>query len=391
MNNQRLLNLFDQYLSNQLSRKELEEFLRMLDECEDAEFNRMVDQHLDRAELRSQLAPQFNKGGILHHILNEIEDQEITSQRIKRLALYKWLGFAAASLLLIAGGYYHSMKHSAESAVSGNILTNDIELMEDGVPVIQRTDGKEFHLAQQSENSMLEEGITVAIDAKGNKLFKISTPTTALGESRTFISPKGSSLQLELEDGTHVWLNSGAAVTYPALFAANEREIAITGEVFLEVEPDKNRPFIVRTNQTRIKVLGTKFNVSSERQADKVVTTLVEGKVEVQVAGQSKVLNPGFKSTSTDQNQEIAIEKADIKTILAWKEGYFRFQEDRIETVIAKIREWYDIEQVSYLRKADDKFSGMIRRTKSLNELLRQMEKISSFKFKIQDGRVLIM
>ena len=92
MNNQRLLNLFDQYLSNQLSRKELEEFLRMLDECEDAEFNRMVDQHLDRAELRSQLAPQFNKGGILHHILNEIEDQEITSQRIKRLALYKWLG-----------------------------------------------------------------------------------------------------------------------------------------------------------------------------------------------------------------------------------------------------------------------------------------------------------
>src|SRR5690606_20079995 len=104
-----------------------------------------------------------------------------------------------------------------------------------------------------------------------------------------------------------------------------------------------------------------------------------------------KVLNPGFKSTSTDQNQEIAIEKADIKTVLAWKEGYFRFQEDRIETVIAKIREWYDIEQVSYLRKADDKFSGMIRRTKSLNELLRQMEKISSFKFKIQDGRVLIM
>lgn len=388
MDNKRLQDLFDIYLLGSMTRDELEELLNLLEECKDSDFDYLVDR---QGEISKDVESiEMDKGVILHHILRQIEVSEPEGTISRSWAYGKWVALIAACLLVVLGITYFN-KDSKEQGSLRDFSSNDIRLPEGAGPKILRTDGKEFQIAPSSDEAILEEGLSITKDQKGNILYKLSKATSALQESRTFISPKGSSSQLELEDGTHIWLNSGASVTYPSSFASDQRAISITGEVFLDVSPNKNRPFTIKTEQTQIRVLGTQFNVLSEKGSGRVVTALLEGSVEVQVGNNRKLLKPGFKSVTLSDSEDISIMKADMKSILAWKDGYFRFDGDPIETVMDKIREWYDIDQVSYLRKSNDEFSGMVKRTRSLSELLKQMEKISTYKFEIKDGRVLVM
>ncbi|MVZ64611.1 DUF4974 domain-containing protein [Sphingobacterium sp. DK4209] len=390
MSNQRLISLFDRYMSSHLSKTELEEFLTLLDDCDEAEFDFLVESHLEEIQLRKAQSEAYEKEAILTTILDQIENKKERESLLTKFSL-KWLAGTAAAIVLFLGFYLFYARQESSVRSLQVISKNDIKLQDEALPTIQRTDGKTFQIEQSTGDSLKEEGLYITKDENGNRLFKLSKVPSAVSESRTFISPKGSSLQLELEDGTRVWLNSGASVTYPASFAANQREIAIAGEAFLDVSPNKQRPFIVHANKTQIKVLGTQFNIQSKKESSRVETTLVEGSVEVQAGDTKRTLKPGFRSISTDHSSGIAIQQADLKSILAWKEGYFRFDDDQIEVVIAKISEWYDIGKVDYARHSDEEFSGMIKRTKSLKELLIQIEKISTYKFKIQDGRVLVM
>lgn len=388
MDNKRLQDLFDIYLLGSMTRDELEELLNLLEECKDSDFDYLVDRQGEISQDTESI--EMDKRAILHQILHQIEVIQQERTISPSWAYGKWAALIAACLLVVLGITYFN-RESKEQGRLRDLSSNDIRLPEGAGPKIQRTDGKEFQIAPSSDGAILEEGLSITRDQKGNLLYKLSKATSALRESRTFISPKGSSSQLELEDGTRIWLNSGASVTYPSAFAPDQRAISVTGEVFLDVSPNKNRPFTIRTEQTQIRVLGTQFNVLSEKGSGRVVASLLEGSIEVQVGNRRKVLKPGFKSVSMGDGQDISVLKADMKSILAWKDGYFRFDDDPIETVMDKIREWYDIDQVSYRRKSNDEFSGMIKRTKSLSELLKQMEKISTYKFEIKDGRVLVM
>ena len=86
---------------------------------------------------------------------------------------------------------------------------------------------------------------------------------------------------LTFSDGTKIWVNSGSKVIYPVSFEKKKREIYVEGEVYLDVTHDTSWPFVVRTQQVDVKVLGTSFNVSAYKDDSNMQVTLVEGKVEV--------------------------------------------------------------------------------------------------------------
>ena len=74
--------------------------------------------------------------------------------------------------------------------------------------------------------------------------------------------PQGGEYKLILADGTQVWLNSGSSLKYPVAFVKDSRQVDLNGEAYFEVTKD-SRPFIVRTFDMDIKVLGTSFNISA--------------------------------------------------------------------------------------------------------------------------------
>ncbi len=180
-------------------------------------------------------------------------------------------------------------------------------------------------------------------------------------------------------------------MTYPTHFDEHTRTVFLDGEAYFDVTHDSRKPFIVQTKQTQVKVLGTQFNIASDLSKTKVLTTLIKGKVAVSAGHNQQILSPGMQAQTNLHTKQISVQEADLKEVLAWRDGFFRFTEDNIETVLQKVGEWYDIKEVKVNSSSTDKFTGMIKRTKKLSDLLRQLEKISNYKFKIQDGRVLVM
>jgi ferric-dicitrate binding protein FerR (iron transport regulator) len=121
------------------------------------------------------------------------------------------------------------------------------------------------------------------------------------------------------------------------------------------------------------------------------LTTLIKGKVAVSAGQNQQILSPGMQAQTDLRTKQIVLQEADLKEVLAWRDGFFRFSEDNIETVLRKVSEWYDIKEIKVQSSSRDTFTGMIKRTKKLSDLFGQLEKISNYKFKIQDGRVLVM
>ena len=102
-----------------------------------------------------------------------------------------------------------------------------------------------------------------------------------LPEFNQLIVPNGKRSTLILEDGTKLWVNAGSRIVYPVTFADKKREIYVNGEVFLEVTPDKKRPFIVKTKEMDVQVLGTSFNVMAYETDESSSVVLVTGAVQV--------------------------------------------------------------------------------------------------------------
>ncbi|NJK93566.1 MAG: FecR family protein [Bacteroidales bacterium] len=102
------------------------------------------------------------------------------------------------------------------------------------------------------------------------------------------IVPLGAKSQVILPDGTKVWLNAGSKLKYPVLFENKSRKVFLEGEAFFDVTPDKERMFLVKTSDITIKVFGTRFNVKSYPEENKVTTTLVEGLVAIETGDKNK-------------------------------------------------------------------------------------------------------
>ena len=124
---------------------------------------------------------------------------------------------------------------------------------------------------------------TVAVNSEKIADVSLNSANTSkrLSEFNQLIVPNGKRSTLILEDGTKLWVNAGSRIVYPVTFADKKREIYVNGEVFLEVTPDKKRPFIVKTKEIDVQVLGTSFNVMAYETDESSSVVLVTGAVQV--------------------------------------------------------------------------------------------------------------
>ena len=149
--------------------------------------------------------------------------------------------------------------------------------------------------------------------------------------------PAGNSNTLLLPDGTKVWLNAGSTIKYPSSFLGMQRNIEIEGEAYLEVAHNRWKPFIVNTPNGKVKVLGTKFYVTSTLKEKDFMVSLIEGSVKISSGEKSAMLKPGyraqFKDKSFDELMEgfekcfgvkISIDK-DIKSTEHYTGKFYRY------------------------------------------------------------------
>lgn len=288
---------------------------------------------------------------------------------------YWWV--AAASVVAIVGGWLtgiHRQGQNVETPPTANVATL---VLDDG----QR-------IAIVSDTVFTIGGSQVAIG--GGRMRQVSSVDAAPAENLTVQVPRGAAtLELELSDGSTVWLNADSELRYPSRFA-DERMVELTGEAFFDVERDELHPFVVRSGAMRTTVLGTTFNISAYADDHEVRTTLVSGSVLVEVeGGASQVLSPSMQAIFSGGG--LMTQRVDTVAETSWMQGIMTLKETSLVEIARTLGRWHNLE-VEFVGGyvGEHNFTGSIARTDDVSAVLEKLTLLGAPKLEIRDNKIIV-
>ena len=306
----------------------------------------------------------------------------------RRRKLY-WLSAAASimvvfslSLFLWINGEDSGQKNTEVPAPQRK---GQVELiLSSGERMVLGTDS--LRLGNRVEAGMLKDSL--------RKLSYLQAPAGQDGQEEIFntlVIPVGGLYELELSDGTRVWLNSVSQLRYPVQFTGKERKVYLSGEAYFDVKTDSLRPFVVESEGMDVRVYGTEFNVTAY-QDEKLRTTLVQGKVGIKVDGEKELLlRPGQMAEYDAQTKHLEVQEVNTYLYTAWIEGTFAFKDETIEEIMGRLSRWYDL-NVFYANEEVKKqlYDGIIPQVKDFEDVLRMIEGTATIHFEIKGNTVIV-
>ncbi|WP_316838856.1 FecR family protein [Pedobacter gandavensis] len=397
--NARLKFLYQQFIDETCTAEEREEFFSLISE-EDQDINDLLDGTWNTIEVADDLSKEKAEV-MLNQILTKPENQVV-----KKLSWYKYASVAAAVLILLSAGLYffnnRSVLKQQKDTYSKSISPagNKATLTLSNGSTINLDNATTGEIAKQS-------GIAITKTAEGKLIYQLSATNKPVTGFNSISTPRGGHYQVDLPDGTRVWLNAASSLKYPAAFDNHERKVELSGEAYFEVAKrtvkdglkSKRVPFIVKTSSQEVAVLGTHFNISAYGDDKETKTTLLEGSVRVSLAKDpglkqgrfantgSQILSPGQQSLLKDN--QIITKTVDLDEAIAWKNGFFQFNEENIVNIMKQLSRWYDIDVVFEGKQRETLFLLKVPRSLSLTEILKILE-TNGINFKIE-GRTLIV
>ena len=310
-----------------------------------------------------------------------------TKRRRRRLrrVMRRW-SYAAAVVLAaaVAGAFFLKRDLPQQSSLPAELAWGQ-------VPVLVMPNGERRALPQNDTTVLWQEqGGDIHIDSR-TLIMEGET-----GEERepvyyTVNIPYGGEYNLVLSDGTRIYLNAGTTLRYPDHFAGGSREIFLSGEAYLEVSRDTSRPFIVRTDDMDVRVLGTVFNVNAYPDGSYVRTTLVEGKVETSCGGERIVMKPGTQVAYDKATRQADYFPVDVRHFISWKDGYYDFRDMTLGELMQIFVRWYDVD-VRFANPLLEnlRFSGRLRRYEDVSGLFEQLEYTGDVAFEVKGKNIVI-
>lgn len=403
MNNERLRSLLEQYFNDAISDADREELLSYLNN-HPGEVLSTVDEEM----LNLEDAPGFDNARA-QKVLADIkadprfkDDNAIIPVPVigksNIVKLYNgWVKIAAAVLIFASVGFYF-VRRQKMGAVKNEVEANRAARIVPGgnKAILTLAGGKSIVLDSAANGALASNGkCQVNKVGDGKLVYDVLPNATHAGVNavlyNTLTIPPGGQYQVVLPDGTQVWLNSSSSLSYPTEFTGNSRTVKLTGEAYFEVAKNKDKPFYVEMNNVQVKVLGTHFNISAYADDKDLTTTLLEGSVQISKNGSLALLKPGQQAVTGNNVNTIAVSKANINQAMAWKNGYFMFNDDNIVDIMKKVSRWYDADIEYQGNFANQRFGGTFTRSKSITDLLKNLEQIGNVHFKITGRRITVM
>ncbi|WP_159469811.1 FecR family protein [Dyadobacter sp. 3J3] len=305
-----------------------------------------------------------------------------------------WAKIAVAAVLIMAIGiYWWSGIREKNKMAMKNIPST---LVADIVPggnraVLTLGDGSNIILDSAGNGNLADQGNSNIIKSgKGELVYKSNNKAAEAIVYNTVTTPKGGQYQIVLPDGSKVWLNAASSLRFPTSFAGKERRVEITGEVYFEVTHNAKMPFIVKANDAEVVVLGTHFNVMAYPDEKVMKATLLQGSVKVTKAGKSAMLAPGQQArlTSTSENIRV-LDDVDTDKEMAWKTGYFQFEDDNLESIMRQVSRWYDVDIRYEGNLSREHFTGRLPRNANVSKVLKILS-LSGVKFRIEGKSIIV-
>lgn len=301
------------------------------------------------------------------------------------------ISVAAAALIAIASVSLYFNKSNQPIKTSSYITQQHI-VPASHTATLTLANGKRIKLGNVNNGDIIEEeGIQISKLANGRIVYKIKGTSQEANSFNTLATAKGETYEVELPDGSKVWLNATSSLTYPTSLMQNrKRSVKLDGEAYFEIAKDKAHPFIVQSKGQEIEVLGTHFNVNAYADEPSIKTTLVEGKVKIKDANNHEYqLVPGMQASVAAT--ETKIYKVDTDIATAWKNGDFDFESMPLSMVMRQISRWYNVEVRFNSSVKDITLGGSISRNRNLHEVLEILETTGLVRFKLEGRRITVM
>ena len=213
-----------------------------------------------------------------------------------------------------------------------------------------------------------------------------------IAKMNRIVTPVGGEYQVELPDGTKVWLNADSYLEFPSKFSDKQRKVIAMGELYFDVASNKDWPFIVESQGIELKVLGTEFNLRSYPDEGHIRSTLIEGSLLVSNSLRKQIkLTPGRQVLVDKSNNEMLKSVANIEEVTAWRNGKFIFNNRRIEDIMYDLARWYDIKVFfANPRVKEKRFSVDVERYGNIEFILRLIEGTGEASFTIKNNVITV-
>ena len=292
----------------------------------------------------------------------------------------RWVAYAAAALLAIVSGVlFFKQNKTAPKPIT--LPKQDIvkEIPPGGnKATLTLADGATISLDDAKKGDIARDGNAEIVKAGsgGTLVYHAMAGKQEAIAYNTITTPRGGQYQLDLSDGSKVWLNASSSLRFPTTFNGKDRTVELTGEGYFEIARNTAMPFAITVNGVRVQVLGTRFNINAYHDEPAIRTTLIEGAVRVVAAEQAMLLKPGQQAVASrgDAGSLKLDPDADLEEVMAWKNEIFNFKNLDIETIMRQISRWYDVEVVYEGKKPEGHFTGMISRNTPALTVLKMLE-----------------
>ena len=200
-----------------------------------------------------------------------------------------------------------------------------------------------------SARIITKEGKFVAQQNDGKLIYESADEVPTLAYN-TLSVPYGKRFDIELSDGTSIFLNAGSSIKYPIQFLPGiERKVYLNGEAFLKVARDEQRPFVVNADNLDVQVLGTQFNVQAYEEDKSTEVILVEGSVRVLQSEDTSpdagaVLTPGHRASFDRSSKEISTGTVITSIYTSWMQGELVFREMTFTNILKKLERHFNVE-----------------------------------------------
>lgn len=198
---------------------------------------------------------------------------------------------------------------------------------------------------------------------------------------------------ISLADGTRITLNTQSRLKYPAKFSRNERAVFLSGEAFFEVAHNPSRPFKVHTDQFRVHVLGTSFNIKAYGEDEELSVSVASGKVGIRPAAaksKSYLLVPGDQLTWKRSSSKFSRSRMAVADIFLWQKGKFIFRNESLENISRELQRYYKVQFQFNNKSLLTKQINLKIKNQSIVTVMKALSISGEFRYKIELNKIIL-
>jgi transmembrane sensor len=325
-------------------------------------------------KMKQQL--HFDKEQAWQQLMKEIDGSSQLKRR--RRIIYYTSTVAACAVIVIASVLYKQYFKSPDILKFAQ-MTSSVKGNPDDVKLVL---SKNKTLFFQSKSPAIK---------YGNQSISIDNQTVSEASSSAFnqlIVPYGKRSSLTLVDGTKVWVNAGSKLIYPTAFSKKQREVYVEGEVYLEVKHNNNWPFIVRTKNLNVNVLGTKFDVSTYSSVGESDVVLVSGLVHVERGNSVTALKPN--NIYSLKGNRALVYQVNVQQYISWIDGVYTFDSESLNNIFSRLEKYYNTKVMCDASVGSLRCTGKLDLSQSFDKLLEGLSKTAPIIYREEDGRYIV-